>query len=125
MQEDAEGLAEQGYTQTPNDFPLLGRDGYYCRGTNVWFEVDGTGYVAYPSLDRSKAKDCFCHSFTHNDEAILSNREANAMRRLLKITSDNTVRRAIAKRLRVHDDSVSLRESRRQALKIRLRVLGH
>ena len=124
MQEDAEGLAEQGYTQTHDTFPLIGRDGYYCCDDNVWFEVDGKGYDAYPRTCRAKAREYFCYSLTHNDEAILTSREENAMREVLKITRDAAVRRVITKRLQLHTESLSLRETVRQAMKVRLRVLG-
>lgn len=71
MQEDPEDLAEQGYTPLPADFELIGRDGYYCRGNDVWFEFEGVGYRAYPSSERHRAREYFCYTLTVNDEAIL------------------------------------------------------
>ena len=125
MQEDPEDLAEQGYTPLPADFELIGRDGYYCRGNDVWFEFEGVGYRAYPSSEQSKARAYFCYTLTVNDEAILPQREAVAMRLVLKTCRDATVKKAIRERLNVHEQAVQLKSTGRNARLSRIKILGY
>ena len=125
MQEDPEDLAEQGYTPLPAEFELVGRDGYYCRGNDVWFEFEGVGYKAYPSSERNRARKYFCYTLEVNDEAILPQREAVAMRLVLATCRDAGVKKALQKRLRLHKDAVDLRRTGRNARLTRIRILGH
>lgn len=125
MQEDPEDLAEQGYTPLPADFELIGRDGYYCRGNDVWFEFEGVGYRAYPSSEQNKAREYFCYTLTVNDEAILPQREAVAMRLVLKTCRDATVKKAIRERLNVHEQAVQLKYTGRNARLSRIKILGY
>lgn len=125
MQEDPEDLAEQGYVSLPWDFKLIGRDGYYCRGLDVWFEFKGRGYWAYTLATKQKAREYFCYTLTVNDEAILPQREVTAMREVLKITRDSVVRRAIRNRLQLHEQAQDLRRTGREARLCRMRILGY
>ena len=61
----------------PENFPLIGRDGFYCRGEDVWWEYKGKGYLYGRTL---KCRPDFVYDLTVNDEAILMKREANAMK---------------------------------------------
>lgn len=125
MEYDPEELAEEGYVPLPDDFELVGQDGYYCRGNDVWFEVDGVGYRAYPSSERRKAREYFCYDLKVNDEAILPEREAQAMKVVLNTCRDSGVRKAVNKRLRLHEDAKDLRDTGRRARLSRYRILGH
>jgi hypothetical protein len=121
MNMDPQKLLDQGYTPVNHDAMLLGRDGYYCYGDTVWFEVGGVGYNAYPGTDRRRAREYFCYDFTVNNEAILPRREAEALRTVLKTSRDSSVRKAIIPRLRLHEQAVYLRDTGRNALLIRRR----
>lgn len=125
MQEDPEDLAEQGYTPLPADFELIGRDGYYCRGNDVWFEFEGVGYRAYPGSEQNRARAYFCYTLTVNDEAILPQREAVAMRLVLKTCRDAVVKKAIRERLNVHEQAVQLKSTGRNARLSRIKILGY
>ena len=41
MDNEHDELLEDGYVPVPEGFRTIGRNGYCCRGTKVWFEVDG------------------------------------------------------------------------------------
>lgn len=122
MQDDIEGLAEQGYVMI---HPRIGRDGYYCQGIDVWFEYDGRAYWAYPSLTKQKAKECFCYTLAVNDEAILPKREVEAMKLVLKTCRDAGVKKAIRKRLNLHEQAVNQKYTGRNAQLSRIRILGY
>ncbi len=116
MKRDLEEHQEEGYyTPLPETFKLLGRDGYYCRGLDVWFEYNGVGYAAYPRETRQQARESFCYDLTVNDEAILPSREAEALRMVLKTSRDGTLKKAIRSKLYTHDSAVGLRETGRSA----------
>lgn len=125
MQEEPEVLAEEGYEPLPAGFELVGRDGYYCRGNDVWFEFEGVGYRAYPRATKQRAREYFCYTLEVNDEAILPQREAVAMRLVLATCRDAGVKKALQKRLRLHEDAVDLRRTGRNARLTRIRILGH
>ena len=124
MEYDPEELAEEGYTPLPDYFKLVGRDGYYCRGDFVWFEVDGVGYQAYPRAERGMARKYFCYDFEVNNEAILPEREVVAMNQVLKTCRDAQVKKAINRRLRLHENAIDLRDSGRRAALARIKILG-
>jgi hypothetical protein len=115
MRADTMDHAMEGYTRVPADFELIGRDGYYCRGNDVWFEVDGVGYRAYSENTQQLARQYFCYDLTVNDEAILPAREEQAMREVLKTTRTARVRKALNQRLRLHEQAVQLRKTGREA----------
>lgn len=104
-----------GYTQC---VPIVGRDGYFCQGNSVWFEYDGKAYTAYPTSNRSHARQYFCYDLDTNDGAILTQRELSAMQEILCITRDAGVRKVLRKRLALHNDAVSARESRRNIRRV-------
>ena len=120
----AQDLADEGYVTVPADFNLVGRDGYYCRGNDVWFEVRGKGYWSYRKPNQHRGRDYFCYSFKVNDEKILPSREVEAMEQVLKTNRDSTVRKALTARLQLHYDSVQLRDTGRRAAMSRIRILG-
>lgn len=124
MEYEPEELAEEGYTPLPDYFKLVGRDGYYCRGDFVWFEVDGVGYQAYPRAARGMARQYFCYDFEVNNEAILPEREVVAMNQVLKTCRDAQVKKAINRRLRLHENAIDLRDSGRRAALTRIKILG-
>jgi hypothetical protein len=124
MENDPEELAEEGYTPLSKDFKLVGRDGYYCRGEYVWFEVGGVGYRAYPHAERGRARQYFCYDLTVNEESILPIREVEAMRTVLKTSRDSGVRKAIQACLRRHENALDLRETGRRAKMTRIKILG-
>jgi hypothetical protein len=124
MDTDSEDLVDQGYEPIENSIALIGRDGYYCYGNAVWFEVGGVGYHAYPRISREQAREYFCYDLTVNDEAILPNREAEAMCAVLKTSRDSGVRKAINARLRLHEEAVGLRNTGRSARLTRIRKIG-
>ena len=119
---DAEDFAEEGYRSVADDFELVGRDGYYCRGNSVWFEVAGRGYIAY--RNNHKAREYFCYTFAVNDEAILPVREVEAMEQVLKTSRDSAVRKAISKRLNLHNASKERNNSIRRATMLRIKIIG-
>ena len=119
MKEEHEDLLEDGYRVI--DFRLVGRDGYYCRGNNVWFEYNGQGYKAFPNATRKQAREYFCYDLTVNAEAILTQREVDAMQTVLDTVTDAAVRKALNARLRLHEQSVAIRESGRAAAKLMAR----
>jgi hypothetical protein len=110
---DHEELLEEGYTEVPATFKLVGRDGYYCFGNDVWFETNGRGYRAYRGND--KAREYFVYDITVNDEAILPTREVAAMEQVLKTCRDADVKKALHKRLRLHEAAWQIRYSGRRA----------
>ena len=124
MENDPEELVEEGYLPLPAYFQLVGRDGYYCRGDFVWFEVDGVGYQAYPRAERGRAREYFCYDLEVNEESILPEREVHAMRTVLKTSRDSGVRKAIQDCLRRHENALDLRETGRRAKLIRIKILG-
>ena len=124
MEFEPEELAEEGYTPIEEDFELVGRDGYYCRGNDVWFEVDEVGYRAYPRSTKHMAREYFCYDLTINDEAILPAREVEAMKTVLKTSRDSRVKKAIHECLRKHEDAVSLRETGRNSKLMRIKIIG-
>lgn len=97
-----------GFPQTPKEFPLIGRNGYYRCGDAVWFEWQGMGYQ-----DSSLTKIDFDYKLRVNDEAILSQREASAMRMILKISRDPHIRKVLWARIQLHNDAADLRRIRR------------
>ena len=118
---DDEELHKQ-YVPVGADFALIGRNGHYCYGDNVWFEINGKGYFSY--WNQTKAREYFCYEFIVNDEAILPAREVTAMEQVLNTTRDAAVRKAILKRLRFHYESQQLRDVGRRASKFRISVIG-
>jgi hypothetical protein len=124
MEYEPEELAEEGYTPLPDYFKLVGRDGYYCRGDFVWFEVDGVGYQAFPRAERGMARKYFCYDFEVNNEAILPEREVTAMNQVLKTCRDAGVKKAINRRLRLHENAIDLRDTGRRAKLVRIKILG-
>jgi hypothetical protein len=109
------GVEESEFSEVPYDFPLIGRDGYYCRGEDVWFEYQGRGYLFGKTL---KARSYFEYELVINDEAILMEREVRAMETILKTSRDSNVRKAISERLRIHKEAFELRDIRRGAYRI-------
>jgi hypothetical protein len=109
------GVEESEFSEVPYDFPLIGRDGYYCRGEDVWFEYQGRGYLFGKTL---KARPYFEYELVINDEAILMEREVRAMETILKTSRDSNVRKAISERLRIHKEAFELRDIRRGAYRI-------
>ena len=109
------GVELSEFSEVPKDFPLIGRDGYYCRGEDVWFEYQGRGYVFGKTL---KERSYFEYELVINDEAILMEREVRAMQTILKTTRDSNVRKVIFKRLRIHEEAFELRDIRRGAYRI-------
>lgn len=97
-----------GFPQTPKEFPLIGRNGYYRCGDAVWFEWQGMGYQ-----DSSLTKIDFDYKLRVNDEAILSQREASAMRMILRISRDPHIRKVLWARIQLHNDAADLRRIRR------------
>jgi hypothetical protein len=124
MESDPEYFIEDGFTPIEADFQLVGRDGYYCRGDDVWFEVGGVGYRAYPRAERGRARQYFCYDFEVNDEAILPIREVEAMKTVLKTSRDSGVRKSIQDCLRRHENALDLRETGRRAKLTRIKILG-
>ena len=119
MDTDAEELEDMGYTASE---PIVGRDGYYCRGNVVWFEVNGQAYTAYPKSTRQRAREYFCYEFSVNDEAILTDREVAAAESLLAITRDSAVRRMLRQRLNLHKTAKDARESVRRSKRAMMRI---
>lgn len=119
MMGDQEELFLEGYVPVPDTFELVGRDGYYCYLDFVWFEYQGVGYFAFPGFTSQKAREHFCYTITVNDEAILLQKEAEAMQTVLKTTRDSAVKKAIRQRLQLHRTALELRECRRDAAKPR------
>jgi hypothetical protein len=116
MKRDLEEFREEGYYKPlPETFKLLGRNGYYCRGLDVWFEYNSVGYAAYPSFTRQQARESFCYDLTVNDEAILPNKEAEALRMVLKTSRDGNLNKMIRSKLYTHESAVSIRETGRRA----------
>ena len=124
MENNPEYFIEDGFTPVEADFKLVGRDGYYCRGDDVWFEVDGVGYQAYPRAERGRARRYFCYDLTVNEESILPEREVEAMRTVLKTSRDSGVRKSIQDCLRRHENALDLRETGRRAKLTRIKILG-
>lgn len=96
----------------PENFPLVGRDGFYCRGEDVWWEYRGKGYLYGRTL---KDRAVFDHKLAVNDDAILMQCEAAAMRTILKTTRDAAVKKAVGARLQLHGEALYLRNLRRNA----------
>lgn len=119
MKQDHEDLIEEGYRLI--DFRPVGRDGYYCRGNDVWFEFEGRGYNAYPTTTRKRAREYFCYDLTVNDEAILMCREVEAIRTVLATVKDAAVRKALFARVHLHEQAAQIRNSGRCARKLMLR----
>jgi hypothetical protein len=115
-----DGIEESEFSEVPYDFPLIGRNGYYCRGEDVWFEYQGRGYLFGKTF---KAKPYFQYDLVVNDEAILMEREARAMETILKTSRDSNVRKAISARLRIHEEASELRDIRRGGYRWKLEQL--
>jgi hypothetical protein len=105
--------------EVPDGFPLVGRDGYYCRGDEVWFEYQGRGYQTKTG---PKEREYFCYTLTVNDEAILMSREVEAIETVLATSRDATVKKALWARLNLHNEAFDLRNHIRQAQKQWLRI---
>ena len=97
-------------TPVPEGFRLIGRDGFYCYGEQVWWEYKGKGYLYGRSLN---CRPDFEYCLRVNDEAILIPREVAAMKTILKTTRDANVRKALSARLRLHEEAYELRRIRR------------
>ena len=117
-----EELLKEEYKPVAADFTLVGRNGHYCYGNDVWFEVDGIGYYSYRNT--KKAREYFCYDLTVNDEASLPDREANAMEQILKTSRDAPVKKAIRNRLRLHHESLQLRDVGRRAAMFRISIIN-
>lgn len=109
---DLEDLVED-FKEVPADFPLIGRNGYYCLGEAVWFEIDGRGF--FPHKYQRNQRASFSYVLTVNDEAILPDKEVEAMRTVLKTTKNAGVKKSIHAALSLHDQALSLRETGRRA----------
>ena len=119
MSADPDELRGMGYTASE---PVIGQDGYYCRGNVVWFEVDGAAYPAYPGFSRRRAREYFCHNLTVNDEAILTDREVLAIKDILAVTRDSAIRQVLRRRLNLHHDSKATRDSVRRVKRALIRI---
>lgn len=119
MSADPDELRDMGYTASD---PVIGRDGYYCRGNVVWFEVNGAAYPAYPEFSRRRARESFCYNLTVNDEAILTDREVLAIKDILAVTRDSAIRQVLRQRLNLHHDSKATRDSVRSAKRMLIRI---
>jgi hypothetical protein len=106
----------------PDDFPLLGRDGYYCRGEDVWWESGGRGFKPKEYPGDASARSQFLYQLEHNLEAILSQREVEALETLVKVSRDGVFLKAAKQKLLKHQESVSIRETRRQTRAFFLRL---
>jgi hypothetical protein len=105
--------------EVPDGFPLVGRDGYYCRGDEVWFEYQGRGYQTRTGPEE---REFFCYTLTVNDEAILMSREVEAIETVLATSRDANVKKALWARLNLHNEAFDLRNHIRQAQKQWLRI---
>jgi len=105
--------------EVPHGFPLVGRNGYYCRGDEVWFEFQGRGYQTKTGPEERKF---FCYTLTVNDEAILMSREVEAIKTVLATSRDATVKKALWARLNLHNEAFDLRNQIRQAQKQWVRI---
>lgn len=94
----------------PENFSLVGRDGFYCRGEDVWWEYRGKGYLYGHTL---KERAVFTYKLAVNDDAILMQCEAAAMKTILKTTRDAAVKKAVGARLQLHLQALDLRNLRR------------
>lgn len=120
QQRDHDELIEY-HPEVPDDFNLIGRDGFYCLHDTVWFEYEGRGYFAFHGTDSPRAH--FQYDLDINDEAILPHREAEAMVQVLKTCQDASVRKAIYSCLRRHEHALGLRTTYRTAMLTRRRIL--
>lgn len=112
QQQDHEDLIEFN-REVPDNFQLIGRDGYYCYYDTVWFEYNGRGYFAHSRMKNPKSH--FVFDLKINDELILPEREAQAIRNVLKTSRDPKVKKVLWKRINRHDQAVSLRAVYRNA----------
>lgn len=115
---------ESEYEKVPESFELIGRNGFYCRDGQAWFEVDGIGYLFTISNSIEKGVSHFKYCLRMNDELILPDREVNAMTEILKVSRDAAVKKAISKRLGEHIVAYQLRQTRRNARMTRIRLIG-
>ena len=115
---------EDEYEKVPESFNLIGRDGFYCRDGQAWFEVGGIGYLFTISNSVEKGVSHFKYSLRINDELILPEREVKAMTEILKISRDAAVKKAISKRLRDHNYAYSSRALYRNGRKTRIKLIG-
>jgi hypothetical protein len=105
--------------EVPDRFPLVGRNGYYCRGDEVWFEFQGRGYQTKTGPEE---RECFCYTLTVNDEAILMSREVEAIKTVLATSRDANVKKALGARLNLHHEALDLRNTRRRAQQQWIRI---
>lgn len=124
MKPDSVFWDEDEYEKVPESLQLIGRDGFYCRDGKAWFEVGGVGYLYTTFNSIEKGVSYFKNSLRMNDELILPDREVQAMTEILKISRDATVKKAIAKRLRDHNNAYSLRATKRNARMTRIKLIG-
>ena len=110
MIDDPDKLPHEKPVPVPENFPLVGRDGFYCRGEDVWWEYRGKGYLYGRTL---KDRAIFDHKLAVNDDAILMQCEADAMKTILKTTRDAAVKKAVGARLQLHFQALDLRNLRR------------
>ena len=103
--------SEHELTKVPDGFPLIGRDGYYCRGEDVWFEYQGCGYLFHRTL---KSRPDFEYALRVNDEAILMDREVLAMKTILKTARSGIIKNVLRERLNLHKEALYLRNIKRQ-----------
>jgi hypothetical protein len=117
-----EDLSLECGVPVPDDFPLLGRDGYYCRGEDVWWESGGRGFKPKEYPGGASARSNFLHQLEHDLEAILSQKEVEALKTLVKLSRDGVFLKAAKQKLLRHSISASTRETGRRTRAFFLRL---
>jgi hypothetical protein len=115
---DEDELMDMEYYDISLIHPMFNRDGYYYDRHKkfCWFEVNGK---AYHNKDLANS---FCYRMNNGqEEYILPDSEARAMRAVLKTSRDYAVKQVLQARLRKHDDAVELRDTGRRARVGRMR----
>ena len=106
-------MMEMEYYDISLVHPMFNRDGYYYDRHKkfCWFEVNGKAYHHH------ELASSFCYRMNNGqEEYILTEREARAMRAILHTSRDYAVKKVLKARLLKHDDAVELRDTRRRAM---------
>lgn len=93
--------------------PVYHRDNQYLVGDNWWFEIDGKAFTYDTKEQRNSAVKQFKYQLRVTDEAILNQRELEAITTIVRVSRNETLKREARTLLFHHRQAVSLREVRR------------
>lgn len=95
--------------------PVFYRDGQYVEDNVWWFEVDGRAWMANTTEQNQIEVDNFKFRLRASAENILSQREVDALKKVIDTTRRGHLKKYARQQLAQHEDAANLRDASRRS----------